>query len=40
VDDIDKQVEILEKFYDLADKLSVKIETIEDILIKEMKEKQ
>lgn len=40
VDDIDKQVEILEKFYDLADKLSIKIETIEDILIKEMKEKQ
>lgn len=40
VDDIDKQVEILEKFYDLADKLSVKVETIEDILIKEMKESQ
>ncbi len=39
VDDIDKQVEILERFYDLADKLSIKIETIEDILIKEMKEK-
>jgi len=40
IDDIDKQVEILERFYDLADKLSVKIETIEDILIKEMKEKK
>ncbi len=40
IDDIDKQVEILERFYDLADKLSIKIETIEDILIKEMKEKK
>ena len=40
VDDIDKQVEILEKFYDLVDKLNIKVETIEDILIKEMKESQ
>jgi RNA polymerase primary sigma factor len=28
----------LEKFYDLADKLSIKIETIEDILRKEAEE--
>jgi len=39
VDDIDQQVEILEKLYELAEKLSIKIETIEDILVKEMKEK-
>ncbi len=40
IDDIDKQVELLEKFYELADKLAIRIETIEDILIKEMKEQQ
>lgn len=40
VDDIDRQVELLEKFYELAEKLSIRIETIEDILIKEMKETQ
>lgn len=37
IDEIDKQIEILEKFYDLADKLNIKIETIEDILEKELK---
>jgi RNA polymerase primary sigma factor len=40
VDDIDRQVELLEKFYELAEKLSVRIVTIEDILIKEMREAQ
>lgn len=40
IDDIEKQVEILEKFYELAEKLSIKIETIEDILLKEMRETQ
>jgi len=40
VDDIDRQVELLEKFYELSDKLSIRIETIEDILIKEMRETQ
>ena len=40
IDDIDKQVEVLERFYELADKLSIKIETIEDILIKEMADQQ
>lgn len=40
INDIDKQVELLEKFYDLADKLSIKIETIEDILEKEMNDNQ
>ncbi len=40
IDDIDKQVELLEKFYELTDKLTIKIETIEDILIKEMRSQQ
>lgn len=40
IDDIDKQVEILERFYELTDKLSIKIETIDDILLKEMNAKQ
>ncbi len=40
VDDIDQQVEVLERFYDLVDKLNIKVETIEDILIKELKEQQ
>ena len=38
IDDIDKQVEIIERFYDLSEKLTIKIETIDDILIKEMQE--
>ena len=40
VDDIDRQVELLEKFYELAEKLSIKIESIEEVLIKEMREAQ
>lgn len=36
VDEIDKQIEILEKFYELADKFSIKIETIEDVLKKQV----
>ncbi len=38
IDEIDKQIEVLEKFYDLADKLGIKVETIEDILKKEAEE--
>jgi len=40
IDDIEKQVELLDKFYELTDKLTIKVETIEDVLIKEMKSKQ
>lgn len=40
IDDIDKQVEVLERLYELTDKLNVKVESIEDILLKEMREKQ
>lgn len=40
INDIDKQVELLEKFYDLADKLSIKIVTIEDVLLDEMRSQQ
>lgn len=40
MDDIDRQVELLEKFYELAEKLSIKIESIEEVLIKEMREAQ
>lgn len=40
IDDIDKQVEVLEKFYEVCDKLSIKIETIEDILIRDMEQNQ
>ncbi len=32
---IDEQIDVVEKFYDIADKLSIKIETIEEILEKE-----
>ncbi len=38
VDDMDLSIKMLEKFYELADKLSVKIITIEEILEKEAKE--
>jgi len=38
VDDMDLSIKMLEKFYELADKLSVKIITIEEILKKEAKE--
>lgn len=40
VSDIDEQIEIVEKFYDVADKLSIKIETIEEILEKEAKDEK
>jgi len=40
INDIDKQVELLEKFYDLADKLSIKIVTIEDVLLDEVRLQQ
>lgn len=40
INDIDKQIELLEKFYELAEKLSIKIETIEDILSKEVDTKK
>ena len=40
VDQIDKQIDVLEKFYELADKLSIKLVTIEDILKEEMKSKE
>lgn len=40
INDIDKQVELLERFYDLADKLTIKIVTIEDLLIDEVRLKQ
>lgn len=35
VDDMDMSVKLLEKFYDLADKLSIKILTIEEVLEQE-----
>ncbi len=35
VDDLDEQVDAIEKFYDIAEKLSIKIITIEDALIEE-----
>lgn len=38
IDDIDKQIEQLEKLYELTGKLNIKIETIEDVLEKEMEE--
>lgn len=40
INDIDKQVELLERFYDLAEKLTIKIVTIEDLLIDEVRQKQ
>lgn len=38
IDDMDQSAKLLEKFYDLADKLSIKILTIEEILELESKE--
>ncbi len=38
IDDMDLSIKMLEKFYELADKLSIKIITIEEILEKEAKE--
>ncbi len=40
INDIEKQVEFLERFYELADKLSIRIETIEDLLVKEVRSGQ
>ena len=40
VDDLDEQVEEIEKFYDLAEKLSIKIISIEEALAKEAKEEK
>ncbi len=37
IDDIDSKGKMLEKFYELAEKLGIKIETIEDMLEKEAK---
>jgi RNA polymerase primary sigma factor len=38
IDDMEGNIKILEKFYDLADKLGIKIITIEEVLEKELKE--
>jgi len=38
IDDMDQSAKLLEKFYDLADKLSIKILTIEEVLDLESKE--
>lgn len=38
LDDMDGNIKILEKFYDLADKLGIKIITIEELLEEELKE--
>jgi hypothetical protein len=35
---MDGNIKILEKFYDLADKLGIKIITIEEVLEEELKE--
>lgn len=35
VDDIDQQIEVIEKFYDLCDRLDIKIDTIEETLLRE-----
>lgn len=40
IDDMDSKLKMLEKFYELADKLSVKIETIEELLERDLKEHQ
>lgn len=38
IDDMDSKIKMLEKFYDIADKLSIKIITIEENLEKEVQE--
>ncbi|MDR0282526.1 MAG: hypothetical protein LBI53_04410 [Candidatus Peribacteria bacterium] len=38
IDDMEGNIKILEKFYDLSEKLSIKIITIEEVLEKELKE--
>jgi RNA polymerase primary sigma factor len=40
IDDMDSKIKMLEKFYDLAEKLSIKIVTIEEKLEEEIKEEQ
>ena len=40
LNNIDEQIEVLERFYDIADKLSIKIETIEEILEREASEEK
>ena len=40
IDDMDAKAKMLEKFYELAEKLSLRIVTIEEVLIKEAKELQ
>ena len=37
IDDMDAKIKMLEKFYELADKLSIKIVTIEEVLAKDSK---
>jgi len=38
VDDMDAKIKMIEKFYELADKLSIKIVTIEETLEEDVKE--
>jgi hypothetical protein len=40
VDDLDEQVEDLEKFYDICEKLSIKVITIEEALANQKKEEK
>jgi len=40
VDDLDEQVEEIEKFYDLCEKLSIRLITIEEALINQQKEEK
>jgi hypothetical protein len=40
VDDLDEQVEDIEKFYDLCEKLSIRIITIEEALANQKKEEK
>lgn len=39
VDEIDSQIEVLERFYEISDKLSIRIETIDDVLKKQSEKK-
>jgi len=40
VDDLDEQVEEIEKFYDLCEKLSIRLITIEEALVNQQKEEK
>lgn len=40
IDDMDAKMKMIEKFYELADKLSIKIITIEEVLEEEVREEQ